>query len=85
VGKRPFGKRDKVAFEKIFLWSELTHASVLKHGFKYFKNLDEKNPVRHFVKIKFSDRYSGEIHAEKEDQDRILGLFTEQGIPIQQR
>ena len=85
VRKRPFGKRNKKEFEKVFHWSELSHASALKHGFKYFKTLDEQNPVQRFLKMQFSDRYSGEIHVGKEDQDRVLGLFTDRGVPIQHR
>ena len=85
VRKRPFGKRNKKEFEKVFDWSELSHASMLKHGFKYFKTLDEQNPVQRFLKIQFSDKYSGEIHVGKEDQDRVLRLFTDKGVPIQHR
>lgn len=85
VRKRPFGNKNKKEFEKVFNWSELSHASVLKHGFKYFKTLDEQKPVQRFLKIQFSDRYSGEIHVGKEDQDRVLGLFTDHGVPIRHR
>ena len=85
VSKRSMGNKDKEDFERIFHWSELTHVSLLKHGFKYFKNLDEKNPVQRFVRMQISDKYSGEIHVEKMDQDRIVELFTDQGVPVQKR
>jgi hypothetical protein len=42
--------------------------------------MSETNPFRRFWKAHISDRFSGEIHAEKKDLERILGVFERHGV-----
>ncbi len=53
----------------------------MKHGFKYFKLLNDSNPLRCFWKTHISDAYSGEFHIETEDREQILGILAQNGIP----
>jgi hypothetical protein len=85
VGMRSHGKKDRQSFRKVFDWGELTHAVPVKHGFRYFKKLDEKSALRRFVKMQFSDWHSGEIHVEADDRDRVLGLLTDRDISNRHR
>ena len=85
VRMRAYGREAKGEFRKVFNWGELSHAVSTKRGFRYFKTLDEKGPVRRFMKLQFSDRYSGEIHVEPKDEDRVYGLLEERGVSIRQR
>jgi len=67
-------KENPGEYEKIFAWDQLDRVVPMRHGFKYFKILNETNALRRFWKLHLSDRYSGEVHAERVDLDRILGL-----------
>ena len=80
IEKRPL-KKDRVAeFKQVFLWGELGHIVPMRHGFKYYKVLNETNPLRRFWKARISDQFSGEIHVDKQDLDRVLGTVERRGI-----
>ena len=85
VRMRAHGREAKGELKMVFTWGELSHAVSTKQGFRYFKTLDEKRPVRRFMKLQFSDRSSGEIHVEAEDRSRVYGLLEERGVSIRQR
>jgi hypothetical protein len=72
-------KDDPGEYEEIFSWDQLNRVVPVRHGFRYSKILSETNALRRFWRLHLSDRYSGEVHAEREDLDRILG-FVEQRI-----
>jgi hypothetical protein len=80
LAKRTLKRTTPGPFEDVFRWEELSHIVPMKHGFKYFKTLNETSPVHRFWKVHTSDRYSDEVHVEKGDLDRILGISERQGI-----
>jgi hypothetical protein len=69
-------------FQEIFRWPELSRVAPTKHGFKYVKATDEPSPLRRFWRRHFSDVCSGEVHVEREDLERVLGLVERQGIRV---
>ncbi len=52
------------------------------HGFKYYKTLNEASPIRRFWKAHFSDQFSGEVHVEKQDLERVLEIVDGGGRPF---
>jgi Na+/serine symporter len=82
VEKRTVNAKKPREFTGVFLWSELSRVVAMRHGFKYFKTLDESNPLRRFWKAYLSDQYSGEVLAEREDLERVLDFVSRQGIPV---
>lgn len=82
VEKRVLGRQSPLMFEKVFRWEELSHVVPVRRGFKFFKQVPESSPLRRFWNLHISDRFSGEVHAEKQDLQRVLGLVERQGITI---
>jgi hypothetical protein len=62
----------------VFRWDELSRVVPMRHGFKYFKNINETSPLRRFWKVHLCDQYSGEVHVEKDDLGRVLQLVERQ-------
>lgn len=82
VEKRTVKAKKPREFTGVFLWSELSRVVAMRHGFKYFKTLDESNPLRRFWKAYLSDQYSGEVHVEKDDLERVLDVVSRRGVSI---
>lgn len=80
VEKRPVKKEKTAEFKEVFRWDDLDHVVPMRHGFKYFKTLRETRPLGRFWKKHFSDQFSGEIHIEQQDLDRVLGMVARRGI-----
>ena len=78
-------KEDPDEYHEIFSWVQLERVVPMRHGFKYFKYLDETNALRRFWKLHLSDEYSGEVHAERDDRDRIIGLVEQRIVPRPER
>lgn len=78
LARRPLKTKNPGPFRDVFRWEELNHIVPMKHGFKYFKTPKETNPLRRFWKQHISDRYSGEVHVERSDLDRILATVERQ-------
>jgi hypothetical protein len=74
IENRPVKKHQPREFETVFSWDELDRVVPMRHGFKYFKRMDEQGSLREFWNTHISDRYSGEVHVEREDLDRVLEL-----------
>ena len=51
----------------------------LKRGFKFYKPIGETNSLRRFWKTHISDQYSGEVHVEGQDLQRVLALVEMRG------
>lgn len=77
--KRTLKTKNPGPFKDVFRWDELDHVIPTRHGFKYFKHLDEPNPLRRFWKAHISDEYSGEVHVEKGRLQGVL-LIVEQRV-----
>ena len=78
LDKRAHHTKKPSPFKAVFRWGELDHIAPLKHGFKYYKTLGETSPLRRFWKMHVSDQYSGEVHMEQVDLDRVLGIVERQ-------
>jgi len=78
---RSLGKKEPGAFRRIFQLDQLSHVVPTRHGFKFYKPLNESNPFRRFWKAHVSDAFSGEVHVEAADQEMVLGILTQHGIP----
>lgn len=76
TGKEP---RD---FEDLFLWDELSHVVPTRSGFKYYKRLIAPNRLARLLRLHFSGKYSGQLHAEPDDVDRIRAVIRQRGIRI---
>lgn len=85
IEKRPVKKEGSADFKEVFRWDELSRVVFMRHGFKFFKSLAETNPLGRFWKTHFSDRFSGEVHVEKEDLPRVLEVVARHGVTISER
>ena len=72
-------------FKCVFVLDDLSHVVPTRHGFKYYKTLNEPSGLRRFWKIHVSDAYSGEVHVETTDQKRVLGVLAELGASVKRR
>jgi hypothetical protein len=79
--QRPLQSKKLQSFQDAFRWDQLDHVVPKKHGIKFYKILNEPKPLRRFWKAHVSDAYSGEIHVETEDRERVLRIVTDHGIP----
>ena len=81
LDKRTLRTKNPGPFTEVFCWHELSHMVPLEHGFKFYKPLPATGPLRRFWNAQISDQYSGEVHVEKSDLDRVLGAVAGRGIP----
>ena len=79
--RRPFDEKEPKEFKSIFQFDQLSHIVPMRFSFKFYRHFDETNPIRRFWKTHVSDAYSGEVLVEKADQNRVLEILAEQGIP----
>lgn len=75
-------KKTPGQFKEVFGWDELSRIVPMGHGFKYYKTLNEASPIRRFWKAHFSDQFSGEVHVEKQDLERVLEIVERRGTTI---
>jgi hypothetical protein len=78
LDKRAHHAKKPVPFKDVFRWDQLDRIVPTKHGFKYFKILNETSSLRRFWRMHISDQFSGEVHAEKSDLVRVLGIVERQ-------
>jgi hypothetical protein len=72
IEKRVKKRKDPGRFKDVFRWNELSHIVPMKRGFKYYKTMNEKNPLRRFWKMHISDQFSGEVQVGKTDLERVV-------------
>jgi hypothetical protein len=80
IEKRRVRQQDPAPFTELFRFPELDYIVPMRHGFKYYKKMDPAPPIREFLNRHFSDKYSGEVHLEKEDRSRILAHLAERNV-----
>jgi hypothetical protein len=80
IEKRTLAGKDPGPFEDVVEWDRLSHVVPTRSGVKYFTTLNEKNRIRRFFATAFSDAYSGELHIERTDRDRILEAMVNRGL-----
>lgn len=79
--RRPLTKNDPKPFKRVFQLDELSHVVPVRHGFKFYNPLSDSNALRRFWKLHVSDAYSGEVHAEADDQKKVLEILSQHGVP----
>ena len=78
--KRRVKQKEPAQFKELFRFPELDYLVPMKYGFKYYKMMDSVTPLKNFFNRHISDQYSGEVHLEKADRDRILKHLAERGV-----
>lgn len=78
---RPLDKKELGTFKSVFQLDQLSRVVPMRHGFKFYRHLNESNPFPRFWKAHVSDAFSGEVHVETVDQERVLEILTQYGIP----
>lgn len=82
IARRPFGAEPPREFESLVRLDELSRIVPMAHGFKFYKSLDERNPLRRFWCLYVSDAFSGEVHGEKVERERVFDVLGGRGIRI---
>jgi hypothetical protein len=77
IDKRPNNPDKPKPFNEVFRWDQLDRVVPMKHGFKYVTTIPGGNSLRRFWNLHISDRFSGEVHVEKRDRDRILRIVEQ--------
>jgi len=80
LDRRPLDKEKPRAYEEVFRLDQLSHIVPLRHGFKFYRPVTDTNPLRRFWKAHVSDEFSGEVHVEKADRERVFESLGRQGI-----
>jgi hypothetical protein len=80
--KRLLDKKNPRAFEDVFQWDQLSHVHPIKHGFKFYRPINESKAIRRFWKAHISDGYSGEFRVETTDRDDVVDVLTRHHIPM---
>jgi len=80
--RRPLNRDDPQAYESVFRFEELGHVEPIEHGFKFYLPFDAPTALRRFWMKHISDEFSGEVHVEKQDQEKVVNLLAEQGVAI---
>jgi hypothetical protein len=79
--KRPFNAGKPKDFKEAFSWEEVDHVIPKKHGFNYFRLIEDSNPFLRFWKAHLSASFSGEVHVEQPDQEKVMGHLARRNIP----
>jgi len=72
-------------FTGVFMLDELSHIVPTRHGFKYFKTLNDSSALRRLWQLHVSGAFSGEVHVETVDQKRVLGELARHGVSVKRR
>ena len=80
LDRRPVSKEKPREFETVFELDQLSYIVPMRHGFKFYRPLNESNPLLRFWKAHVSDAYSGEVHVERANRERVLEILNRYGI-----
>ena len=83
--RTPLNEKSPKEPRELFSWEELSHLVPTGSGFKYYKHLEELNPLFRFWKLHVMDRYSGEFQVEEKDRPEVERRFALRGIPMARR
>lgn len=78
--KRMQTRENTEEYKVVFKMNQLDYIVKIKHGFKFYLTIDEQSPYKRFWKKHISDKFSGEVHVESEDINRIIKKLGECGI-----
>lgn len=73
---------DKEEYKPVFALDKLDYIVKIKHGFKFYLSIEEKNSSGRFWKKHISDKYAGEVHVETDDVQKVFDLISELGINV---
>jgi hypothetical protein len=76
IDRRPHGLEPPAEFECLVRLDEVSRIAPVSHGFKFYKPLDEPNPVKRLWKTHFSEDFSGEVHVERADREGVFGVLA---------
>jgi hypothetical protein len=82
LAQRPVHRKSPAPFKDVFRWEELSHVVPMGHGFKFYRPLAGTGATRRFWQAHVSDAFSGEVHLEAADRERVLRIVAERGIPL---
>ena len=75
--KRQVKKENTAEFIEVFNFEQLDHIVRTRRGFKYYFRLEEGGSLKRFLMKYFSDKYSGEVHIKKDDQEKVFEFFDQ--------
>lgn len=73
---------DSKRFKRLFEVGGLSHVVATRHGFMFRRPLNTTSPLRAFWRRYLSDAYSGEVHVESADRQRVLDAVSRLGVPV---
>jgi len=79
---RPVTSDASRPFTRLVDVADLSHVVKTHHGFKFYLAVHAGNPMRAFWLRHFCDAYSGEVHVEAADRQRVLSSLSELGITV---
>lgn len=79
--KRPATGDDLVSFQHVFQVGELSHFVMIQSGFKFFKPLETTRRMKRFIRKHLMAEYSGEVHVDRRDRERVRDALRRAGIP----
>ena len=80
LDRRSVNKEQPREFENVFELDQLSYVVPMRHGFEFYRPLNESNPLLRFWKAHVSDAYSGEVHVERADRERVVEILDRYGI-----
>jgi uncharacterized MnhB-related membrane protein len=82
LDRRPVTRDVPKPFTRRFDADGLSHVVATSHGFKFYLPVNTTRPVRAFWRRHLCDAYSGEVHVEAADRERVLGALARLGVSI---
>jgi len=79
---RPHNTKKPSVFTSVFELDQLSHIVPTRHGFKYYRPLNESNLLLRLWKAHLSEAFSGEVHVETVDQEGVLERLVRCGVSI---
>jgi len=78
--KRRLRREHPAPFKELFRFPDLDYIVPNRRGFIYYKKMEATTPLRAFINRNLSDNYSGEVHLETADRERVLARLAERGV-----
>jgi hypothetical protein len=82
VSKRPYRPNNPADFKDVFSWDELSRLVPTRRGFKFYKQTGTTGPLRRFFKLHLLGGFSGEVHVEARNMNRVQEFMERQGSRV---
>jgi hypothetical protein len=76
LGKRTVSKKEGEGFQEVVRWDDVSRLVPTSSGFKFYKKVEEPQPLKRFYKRHLSGEASGEIQVEKDDRERVRAFLS---------